>query len=288
MKEKIAYIADSCADLPKEIQEREDVFLMPMMVNCQDKEYRDGVDITAETVYEEQKNGRLPKTSLPVGEIVENVLKEVIEKGYKKAVVLTISSAISGTWNMCRLLCEECEELDCIVFDSKMASLAEGAVLIELIDEVDREELSWEQIPARLEELKKNTKPFFGIDTLEFLEKNGRIGKATALVGNLLNLMPILSFDEDGVIESVEKVRGKKQRLQHLKANALAVIQKAKRYRLYFVEGGCPEMVEKLKNEILAEVPELPSIHISSLGCALAVHLGKNLIGVCVQVIEEA
>lgn len=286
MSEKIAFIADSCADLPKEVTDRENVFILPVLVSCQGKEYLDGIDIFAETVYQQQKAGELPATSLPTGEMVEKVLTEVIEKGYRKAVLLTMSSAISGTWNLCRLLCEECRQLECVVFDSGMASLAEGALLIETLEEVEAGSLTWEKIPARLEELKKNTYPYFGIDTLEFLQKNGRIGKATALTGNLLNIMPVLSFDENGVITAVDKVRGRKKRLKRLKEQAMSHVQGQEKYRLYFVSGGCPELLEELKEEVLCEAGQSVSVLTSELGCALAAHLGENLVGVCVQVIE--
>lgn len=286
MSEKIAFIADSCADLPKEVTERENVFTLPVIVSCQGKEYQDGVDITAEKIYERQSAGELPSTSLPTGEMVEQVLKDVLSKGYKKAVIFTMSSAISGTWNLCRLLCEECQQLECMVVDSGMASLAEGALLIEIMDEVEDGKLVWEEIPQRVEILKKNTFPFFGIDTLEFLQKNGRIGKAAALAGNLLNIMPILSFDENGVISPVEKVRGKRKRLNRLKEHILEHVGEHKNFRLYFVSGGCEEMVDTLQKELREELGEDVPMMTTQLGCALAVHLGKNLIGVGIQIIE--
>ena len=270
MSEKIAFIADSCADLPEEIRKRENVFILPVIVSCRGKEYLDGEEIFAETIYQNQKEGEVPSTSLPTGEMVEKVLTSVIQSGYEKAVIITMSSVISGTWNLCRLLCEECSHLECIVFDSGMASLAEVALLVE----------------SRLVQLKKNTHAYFGIDTLEFLQKNGRIGKATAFAGNLLNIMPVLSFDENGVITPVEKVRGKRKRLNRLKEIALEHIGEHKKYRLYFVDGGCPEMADTLRKEIIEASGEV-KVLTSELGCALAAHLGKNLVGVCVQIIEE-
>lgn len=288
MNQNIAFITDSCADLPEQLKERENVFILPVLVSCQGKEYLDGIDIFAETIYQQQKAGELPSTSLPTGELVEKVFNSVISSGYEKAVIITMSSAISGTWNLCRLLCEECRKLECIVFDSGMASLAEGSLLAEIIEEVETGILKWEGIQARLEELKKNTYPYFGIDTLGFLQKNGRIGKATALAGNLLNIMPILTFDEDGVITPVEKVRGRKKRLNRLKEKILEHIRGQKKYRLYFVSGGCPETAENLKREIIDETGQTVQTMTSELGCALAAHLGENLVGVCVQIIDTA
>lgn len=287
MSEKIAFIADSCADLPKEIREKENVFILPVLVSCQGQEYLDGEEITAEAIYQQQEKRELPSTSLPTGAMVEKVLTAVISGGYQKAVIITMSSAISGTWNLCRLLCEECRQLECLVFDSGMASLAEGALLIEIMEEVDAGILNWEDIPERLEELKQNTHPYFGIDTLEFLQKNGRIGKVTAFAGNLLNIMPVLSFDENGVITPVEKVRGRKKRLNLLRDKAVDHINNCKKYRLLFASGGCPEMVDQLKNEIANVLGQTVPSMTTDLGCALAAHLGRNLLGVCVQVLDR-
>lgn len=287
MCEKIAFIADSCADLPKEVREKENVFVLPVTVTCDGREYLDGVDITPEDIYEQQRQGNLPATSLPTGEALEKVLRSILEKGYNKAVLITMSSAISGTWNMCRLLCEECEQLECYVFDSKMASLAEGALLVELIDEVEAGEVVWEQIPDRLEVLRNNTFPYFGIDTLEFLQKSGRIGKAAAIAGNFLNIMPILTFDENGVITPIEKVRGRKQRVGKLKSHAAQSLGEHKKYRLYFVNGGDEHLLDGLKEKVLEELNAASDVMTGTLGCALAAHLGPNLIGVCVQILKE-
>lgn len=287
MSEKIAFIADSCADLPQQVLDLDNVFRIPVVVSCGGKDYLDGVEITAEAVYQEQDKGGLPSTSLPSGDLVTKTLAEVAQKGYDKAVLITMSSAISGTWNFCRLMCAECETPECIVVDATMASLAQGALLVELRDEVEAGTLHWADIPARIEVLKQKTKPYFGIDTLEFLQKNGRVGKATAVAGNLLNIMPILSFDEKGVIDSVEKVRGKKKRMARLKEMALEQIARHKRYRLYFVSGGCPEMMDELRQSILAESDPNVEIMTSELGCALAAHLGRNLVGVCVQGLDD-
>lgn len=283
MSGKIAYIADSCADLPAETLARDDVFVLPVVVSVRGEEHLDGEDITAEDIYRLQREGEMPATSLPSGAVFERVFGEVIGRGFTRAVVVTMSSAISGTWNACRLVCSEIEKLESVVFDSGMASLAEGALLVEIIDEVEAGKVHWEQIPERLAWLKERTCPFFGIDTLEFLQKTGRIGKAKALAGNLLSIMPILSFNENGEITTVEMTRGKKKRLERLKDLALEKAADMRHFRLYFVDGGCHEWVAELKNDVLGAIDTVPKVLTSALGCALSVHLGPNLVGVCVQ-----
>lgn len=283
MSGKIAYIADSCADLPAETLAREDVFVLPVAVIVRGKVHLDGEDITAQDIYRLQREGEMPTTSLPSGAAFERVFGEIVRRGFTQAIVVTMSSAISGTWNVCRLVCGEVEKLDCVVFDSRMASLAEGALLVEIIDEVEAGKVSWEQVPVRLEKLRERTFPFFGIDTLEFLQKTGRVGKAKAMAGNLLSIMPILSFNENGEITTVEMTRGKKKRLERLKELALEKAEGMKHFRLYFADGGCHEWAAELQGRVLEAVDAAPKVLTSALGCALSVHLGPNLLGVCVQ-----
>ena len=124
---------------------------------------------------------------------------------------------------------------------------------------------------------KNNTHDYFGIDTLEFLQKKRRIGKATAFAGNLLNIMRCCLLMKWERSLPVEKVSGKRKRLNRLKENSTEHIWRTQKYRLYFVDGGMSR--DTLKKEII-DVLGAKSADISELGCALAQYLGKNLVGV--------
>lgn len=282
---EIAFIVDSCGDVSKELCKENGIYTVPVLLNHEGVEYEDGEAITAPEVYKILENGGFPKTSLPSAERIKATLDEIAQAGYKKVVVVTMSSAISGTWNLFRIICEEYEKLETIVFDSHMASIAEGCLILQIAKEV-KEGLTWEKIHERLERLRENTKPFFALDTVEYLEKGGRIGKVTALAGKVLNIKPILSFDEEGVINSYDKVRGRAKAAKRVIEHLIEAAGEHKKYNLVFADGGIPEEREALKKEVREKLPNAVHIWDAQIGCALGVYLGPNLLGAGVQILD--
>ena len=207
-REKVAIITDSCADVPKELVKRYSIFVLPMQIVCEDGMYRDGVDIGAEEIYERLKR-EMPKSSTPSGADVEELLGELVKRGYQKAIAVLLAGGLSGTVNQVRLIAEEFEGLEVAVYDSKEASIGIGVIAIQAA-EYALSGMGVEELKKRVEGWLAGTKVFFSIHTLEYLKKGGRIGKMTALAGTLLDIKPIMSFDEDGEIYAAAKVRSRK------------------------------------------------------------------------------
>lgn len=101
--EKIALLTDSTADLPAPMREGKPIYVVPLKIRCEDGEYSDGVDITAEGVYERLHRGELPRTSLPEGGVVSDTLDQIRADGYERVIAVMLSSGLSGTYNMVRL-----------------------------------------------------------------------------------------------------------------------------------------------------------------------------------------
>lgn len=278
--EKIAIITDSCADVTVEDRAKHDIFVLPMIVLNGEKEYKDGVTITAQDVYEQQKTAVL-KTASPAGEDVLNTFRKVKEKGYTHAIIVALSSGLSGTFNSLRLLAMEEEGLQTEVLDSKSGSIGYGAVVTILARFRDAG-LSFGDLLAKGKFLLENSFPFFSIDTLEHLERGGRIGKATAFVGGLLKIKPILAFDkEQGEIFVPAKVRGAKAvpgMLLQLVEKQLE-LHKRQKYYLICAHGGAPEEFEKLKEELVVRFPDAVDCLDTTIGAALSTYLGKGLLG---------
>lgn len=102
-KEKIAILVDSCCNVPQEFVDKYGMYVIPLKVLYKDREYMDGVDITAEEVYRGLEK-EIPKTSLPSGEHIQKILDRIKADGYEKVIAVTISSGLSGTNNMINLL----------------------------------------------------------------------------------------------------------------------------------------------------------------------------------------
>lgn len=287
MKQKIAIITDSCADVPEDLREKYSIYVLPMIISCQDGEYKDGVNIHAEDVYEKLKT-ELPKTSTPTGEDIESLLKELKEKGYEKAVAIMLSSGLSGTVNHVRLAVEDAG-LEVCVIDSLSGSIGNGAIVIQAAMWRDAG-VPYEELCSRVKKLCKTTKVFFSIDTLEYLQKGGRIGKATAMVGTALSIKPILSFDEDGEIYTPAKVRGhklvEKKLLALVEEQVKALENTGKHYNLVVADGGAPVAGEELEQKMKEMFPDYKEIFRAKIGAALSTYLGDNLLGAGVQFLD--
>ena len=246
---KIALLTDSCADISPRLAKEKGIFVVPLRILCRDGEYRDGVDITPDEVYCRLREGELPKTSLPSGEDIGSALEEIVKEGYEGVIAFMLSSGLSGTFNVARLIGEECEgKLEVAVFDSLSASLGQGMMVLQLAEDI-KAGMSWEElVEHRAPQLVKDTTAHFSVDTLEYLEKGGRIGKVTATAGTLLNIKPILGFSADGQLQSAAKVRGRNQVMDKLVALTVKACGEHKRYNLAVASGGSSsEELEKLR-----------------------------------------
>ena len=125
--QKIALLTDSCVDLSPRMIEENHIFVVPLRILCQDGEYRDGVDIHGADIYARLRAGELPQTSLPAAEDVGQDFRRIVEGGYDGVIAVMLSSGLSGTYNLVRILAEECRgKLPVRVFDSLSGSLGQG------------------------------------------------------------------------------------------------------------------------------------------------------------------
>ncbi len=278
--EKIAIITDSCGDVTLENREKHDIFVMPMVVQNGEEEYKDGITISAQEVYELQKDAIL-KTASPTGDDVLQTFAQVKNKGYTHAIIVTLASGLSGTFNAIRLLAQEQEELNIEVLDSKNGSIGYGAV-VTILARLRDKGYSFKQLVDKGKKLIENSFPYFSIDTLEHLERGGRIGKATAFVGTLLKIKPILSFEKErGEIYVPAKVRGNKAVPGMLLQLVEEQIEKHSGEKFYIMvaHGGAPEAFQKLKRELQDKYPCALDILETQIGAALSTYLGCGLLG---------
>ena len=282
--EKIAVITDSCADVPQELAEKYHMFILPMRIICSDGEYRDGVEIHTEQIYERLKT-ELPKTSTPGGADIEDAFARIKSEGYKKAVAVLLSGGLSGTVNHVRLAAEEAEGLKVAVYDSRQASIGIGAIAIQTA-KYAADGMGYEELKKKVEALIRNTKVFFSIDTLEYLKKGGRIGKMAALAGALFDIKPVMSFDQDGEIYAAAKARSHKAVEKRLLQLVEDCRKEGKPYNLAVADGGASEEGDSLAKKLLELFPDCRALYRAKIGAALSVYLGPGLLGAGIQYLE--
>ncbi|MED4534103.1 DegV family protein [Metabacillus fastidiosus] len=272
---KTAVVTDSTAYITKEMREQLNIHMIPLSVIFDGETYREEIDITAEEFYNKVKEeGKLPTTSQPpIGEFV--ALFEKLAEEYDAVVTVHLSSGISGTFNGAVSAGTIVGNIQVYPFDSEVSCLAQGFYAIEAAKMANAGRAP-EEIIARLEEMKKSMRAYFMVDDLTNLKRGGRLNSAQALVGSLLQVKPILHF-ENKLIVPFEKIRTRKKALNRifelfdqdagLKVPMDAVIIHANRQ----------EEAEKIKEDFQSKYPHVHFM-ISYFGPVIGTHLGDGAI----------
>ena len=284
MSNEIAVLVDSCTDVPKNFIEKYGVFTVPLMVNYSYGQFRDGIDITAQEVYDRFAQ-EIPKTSMPGTHDVAKVFEDIASKGYTKVVAVTISSGLSGTNSVFRVVAKDFPQLDCRVIDTKNIGIGAGLTAIRAC-EMAEEGLSLDEIEQKLNKTAEQTKIFFCVATLEYLKKGGRIGLVSATMGTLLGILPVISCNDDGVYYTVKKARGRKGVLDSAVELAKKQLEGSRRYNIAVVHGGAAEEAQQIAERVKALLPNHNLFVTGQISPALVVHTGPGLIGIGVQPLD--
>ena len=284
--QKIALLTDSCADLSPQMAEENQIYVVPLRILCADGEYRDSVDIHAADIYARLRSGELPQTSLPAAQDITGAFDRIAADGYDAVIALMLSGGLSGTYNMVRLLAEERTDLTIRVYDSVSGSLGTGMMVLQLAEDI-RLGMDWNTLTERrVPWLIRNTFPFFSVDTLEYLQKGGRIGKVTAMAGTMLQIKPLITFAADGQRHYYDNVRRRKQVIRKLAELVADRHSGAARYNLAVANGGAPAEMEILKEKLTAALPNYDHIWSGELDGTLSVYIGDGVLGAAVQRLE--
>lgn len=204
----IKFIIDSASDMLPEEAKALGLVHVPLTVRFNEEEYQDGVTISHKEFYEKLiESDVLPKTSQITPVTFGGVYEQVVSQG-DTAIVITLSSKLSGTYQSAMIAAQEYEGKVYVV-DSENVALGERIVILRAL-ELAKEGLSAEEIVAKLDEEKKKVRVIALFDTLEYLKKGGRISGTVAFVGGVLAIKPVIQVI-DGEIRQVGKARGSKQ-----------------------------------------------------------------------------
>jgi len=277
---RVAIVTDSTADLPKALQQRYIIEVVPLNVIFGDDNFKDGVDITSKDFFEMLPKAKVhPRTSQPSPGDFLTVYNEVI-KNYDEIISIHISSKLSGTYQSAILASQMLENAKITVVDSRTASLGLGLAVIAAAKARNAGK-SHDEIVTAAKHVCDQQILMLSVETLEWLQRNGRIGKASALLGSLLNLHPVLRI-EDGIITPHAKIRGKMDKvLKNLIESAGEFVPHGSAVVAAIVHGNCPERAEEIK-VLLKDVYQIEEIIINDIGPVIGVHVGPGAVGVIV------
>lgn len=274
---KITLITDSTCDLHPKFLEEQGIQFAPLKVLFGEKEYVDKVDLSNPEFYGLMRNSKdLPTTSqVNPGEFYELFSKE-IEAG-NKVLGIFLSSELSGTYGSAVIAKEMLENEHIHLIDSRTVSFALGLMVIEIKKMIDAG-AGIEQILEKSKEMIEQSQLYGMLDTLENLKKGGRLSAGKAVIGNMLNLKPIIEVKE-GIVNVAEKARGSKKGLAWMLEQLEKAHPAKKIDQMAVAHANSPEKVAELMKQ-LNERFEIGKIHEIEIGSVVGTHAGEGAVGI--------
>jgi DegV family protein with EDD domain len=269
----VRIVTDSTADLTPEQQRAAGITMVPLNVHFGDQVFRDHVDLSADEFFRRLKaSPQLPRTSQPSVGAFEEAYRTLREGG-DEIVSVHLSSKVSGTYNSALMAAQSVGDGAIDVVDSLSTSMALGFMALEAA-RLARAGKDRKAIAERLQALVPKARVICVVDTLTYLERGGRIGKARALLGSLLNVKPILQL-KDGEVVPLGRARGRPQALNRL----VELLERdGKVSQLAIMHGAAQSDAEQLRDRVASTYPGL-DILLTEIGAVLGTHTGPGVIG---------
>lgn len=273
---RIRVVTDSGCDLPEEMVGRFDIDVVSLSIRFGDDEFTDGIDLTPRAFWAKCKASKvLPETSAPSPGAFQSAYERAAAAGCNGVIVLTISAALSGTYQSASLAAESfTSTMPVTVIDTKAVSMAQGLLALDVAERA--------QTGASLDELVEHARALISkvgvcamLDTLDHLVKGGRVGGARALLGQVLSIKPLLEL-KDGVVAEAGRQR---TRAKALNAIVEVVRSHAPLRRLAVVHGDVSD-VSVFAQQVRDIDSQFPLI-VADIGPVVGTHGGPGMIGLC-------
>lgn len=283
---KYKIIADSSCDIPISLMKEKGILYVPFNVSFDQETYLEELkDITSDVFFHKLNTEKLfPKTSLPSVQSYMDVMETVLKEGYD-VLCLCLSSKFSGSYqsavNAGNILAESYPENRICVVDTTCATACEGMMVLEACRMRDAG-LALDAVVEKLNKLAESACLYVTVDSLEHLQKGGRIGKASAMAGAILNIKPIIAM-KDGELQPESKVRGTKKALKTLIDLSKEKIGTEKeQYRLVLVRGDEERLASasELATSLRSEGYDVAA-DIWTAGITIGSHIGPTPVAIC-------
>lgn len=274
---KIAILTDSTSYMPEEVRKNLNVRMIPLSVVFGEESFREEIDITVDEFYAKvREGGELPKTSQPsTGDFLE-LFKELAKEGYDAVIGIYLSSGISGTYQGAIAAGGMVDDIEVHSFDSEISCSLQGFYVTEAA-QMAAEGKSAEEILNRLKEMKKTLRAYFVVEDLMHLQRGGRLKKSQAIIGSLLQVKPILHF-EDTFIVPFEKIRTYKRATNRIFELFDEVASAGKPMKVTVIHANALERAEEIKARVEEAYPNL-DVAIDYFGPVVGTHLGEGSVG---------
>lgn len=275
---KIKILTDSLSDIPKELIKEHDICVLPLKVRFGEEEYKDQETITTDEFFEKlEESDSLPKTAQVIpSEYIEKINKYLGE-GYDHIIIINGSSKLSGTHQSALIAREETDPGKVHVIDSLSASYGCGLLVIKAA-QMAKEGIEYDKIVETIEGIKSRVHVYFSVETLDYLKKGGRLSATQAVIGNLLNVRPILHI-KDGYVQVYDKVRGSKRMLKKMVDLCKNNTKNGKLEEVILIQGKNQKAIDGIKKNIEDEAIALKVLE-TRVGATIGVYTGPSIVGV--------
>lgn len=223
----------------------------------------------------------IPRTSMASPSDCSDLLESLRNQGIRNILSINISSGLSGTFDMVNMVSKDFPDLNVITIDSKSLSIGLGFMVQEAAKMI-AEGLRIDGIKEKILSIREKIKLFYCLPMLEYLKKGGRINTVAATIGDIMDIKPIISINEEGKYYSHAKVRGRRKSLDKL-VEIAKEISEGNTVKLAVMHGSAEKEAMKIK-ETLSKLPNVKEIIFGQIGPALGVHTGPGLVGVCIYI----
>ncbi len=281
-KLKIALVTDSTSVLTEQEVKDNNINVVPIPIIVGDKEYLEGVNITSEQLFEMQRQGAaFPKTSQPsMGQMLE-LFNKLHDEGYEAIIAITLSSGISGFYQNLVNMAHNNPEYNLYPYDSKMTVKLQGYLVLAAAKMI-KKGLEPEAIINNLDKIRDTIQELFVVDDLKNLSRGGRLSNASAFIGTMLQIKPILTFNDEGKIVAFDKIRSMKRAVSKVEKLALektAELPYRDKLRLFVFHSNDHKQAEEIKQFINENFPNKP-VDIAEFSPVIATHLGEKSIAI--------
>lgn len=275
--ENTAIVLDSTADFPDAPNRFPNFRIVPLYVLFGDESFKDYVDITPDRFYERlQSDRQVPTTSQPTpGDFL--AVYEELAQAYENILAITISSTLSGTHASAQAGAEMLGGNKVRVIDSRTVSAAAALMAIGVQHRLEHGTTN-EEIDAFVARFQANHKLLFTVNTLEYLARGGRIGRAAAFAGNLLNVKPILVI-EDGEVVPLKRVRGNAKAFAEFRELFESTTTDSSNLEVGIAHAAAPERMDALRELVQRDRPSARIEIAGQLGPVVGTHAGPGTIG---------
>ena len=274
----VRIITDSAADFEPKEYEQLNVTCIPLRVMLGETEYEETVNLSKDQFFELlASTGASPKTAQPSPQCLMDIFEDAKKAG-DEAIYISLSSALSGTYQSACMTCEEAESDTCFVVDSKNATGGQR-LLVEYAVRLREEGKTAAQIVEAVEAIRDKIVLYACIDTLEYLYRGGRISHTVYKLGTMAQVKPVIRVTEDGAIEVPAKAMGMRKGMDIL-CKRLEQQKPSAEHNLYVMYTADRTIGQTLAKKLLDMGYEIPEERIIQVGAGIGSHIGPNACGI--------